>query len=143
MSACGQARDKFGELAQLSCVHDFEKEYKVLLAKRPDGDQLEAWKRGVVLDDGYKTSPANVRYEASQGKGAWVRVIMGEGRKRQIRETCMQLGLPVVRILRIRIGSLRLDNLKARQWRYLTMKEVEELKRPAASLSSLRKTRPR
>lgn len=120
-----------------------EKEYKVLLAKRPDGDQLEAWKRGVVLEDGYKTSPVNVRYEASQGKGAWVRVIMGEGRKRQIRETCMQLGLPVVRIQRIRIGSLRLDNLKARQWRYLTMKEVEELKRPAATLSALKKTKPR
>jgi 23S rRNA pseudouridine2605 synthase len=120
-----------------------EKEYKVLLAKRPDGDQLEAWKRGVVLEDGYKTSPVNVRYEASQGKGAWVRVIMGEGRKRQIRETCMQLGLPVVRILRIRIGSLKLDNLKARQWRYLTMKEVEELKRPVSTPSANKKTKPR
>jgi 16S rRNA U516 pseudouridylate synthase RsuA-like enzyme len=56
---------------------------------------------------------------------------MGEGRKRQIREICKQLGLPVVRILRTRIGSLRLDNLKARQWRYLTAKEVEDLKKPA------------
>jgi len=46
-----------------------------------------------------------------------VRVIMGEGRKRQIRETCKQLGLPIVRILRIRIGALRLGNLKPRQWR--------------------------
>jgi 23S rRNA pseudouridine2605 synthase len=53
---------------------------------------------------------------------------MREGRKRQIRETCKQLGLPVVRILRIRIGSLRLGNLKPRQWRYLTMQEVNELK---------------
>ena len=61
---------------------------------------------------------------------------MGEGRKRQIRETCKQLGLPVVRILRIRIGSLRLDNLKARQWRYLTMKEVQELKKPAGSVKA-------
>ena len=104
------------------------KEYKVLLASRPDKDQLEAWKRGVVLEDGYKTAPADVRFETAQGKGAWVRVIMGEGRKRQIREICKQLGLPVVRILRIRIGSLRLGNLKARQWRYLTLQEVDELK---------------
>jgi 23S rRNA pseudouridine2605 synthase len=118
-----------------------EKEYKVLLAKRPDADQLEAWRRGVVLEDGYKTAPVNVRYETSQGKGAWVRVIMGEGRKRQIRDTCRQLGLPVVRILRIRIGSLRLDNLKARQWRYLKIKEVEELKKPASSVT--RKAKPR
>ena len=42
--------------------------------------------------------------------------MMGEGRKRQIRETCKQSGLPVVRIIRVRIGSLRLGNLKPRQW---------------------------
>lgn len=106
------------------------KEYKVLLARRPEPDQLEAWNRGVVLEDGFKTAPAEVRYENSQGKGAWVRVVMGEGRKRQIREICKQLGLPVVRIVRIRIGSLRLGNLKPRQWRYLTSKEVDELKQP-------------
>ncbi|HEX9385633.1 MAG TPA: pseudouridine synthase [Anaerolineales bacterium] len=104
-----------------------EKEYRVLLARRPDQAQFEAWKRGVVLEDGYKTAPVDVRFEGAQGKGAWVRVIMKEGRKRQIRETCKQLGLPVVRILRIRIGSLRLGNLKPRQWRYLTMQEVNEL----------------
>jgi len=100
----------------------------VLLARRPDENQLEAWRRGVVLEDGYKTAPADVRFESAQGKGAWVRVVMGEGKKRQIRETCKQLGLPVVRILRIRIGELRLGNLKPRQWRYLTMQEVDALK---------------
>ena len=121
-------------------AHGYEKEYKVLLAKRPDEAQLEAWRRGVVLEEGYKTAPAQARFDAAQGKGAWVRVIMGEGRKRQILEICRQLGLPVVRILRVRIGSLRLDNLKARQWRYLTMKEVDGLKKPA-SLGN-KKTKP-
>jgi 23S rRNA pseudouridine2605 synthase len=106
-----------------------EKEYRVLLARRPDPEQIESWKRGVILEDGYKTAPVEVRFESAQGKGAWVRVVMREGRKRQIRETCKQLGLPVVRILRIRIGALRLGNLKPRQWRYLSIKEVEELKK--------------
>lgn len=105
-----------------------EKEYRVLLAKRPDQEQLETWARGVVLEDGYKTAPVEVRLESMQGKGAWVRVVMQEGRKRQIRETCKQLGLPVVRIVRTRIGTLRLGNLKPRQWRYLTQSEVDELK---------------
>ena len=109
-------------------VHEHEKEYRVLLARRPDYDHLDAWKRGVVLEDGYKTQPVDVHFESAQGKGAWVRVIMREGRKRQIRETCKQLGLPIVRILRIRIGPLRLGNLKPRQWRYLTMQEISELK---------------
>jgi 23S rRNA pseudouridine2605 synthase len=53
---------------------------------------------------------------------------MGEGRKRQIHEPCKSLGLPIVRILRIRIGALRLGNLKPRQWRSLTTGEVEALK---------------
>jgi len=109
------------------------KEYKVLVARRPDQDQLEAWRRGVILEDGFKTAPAEVRFESVQGKGAWVRVVMGEGRKRQIREICKQVGLPVVRIVRIRIGTLRLGNLKPRQWRYLTAKEVEDLRQPVQS----------
>ena len=109
------------------------KEYKVLVARRPDQDQLEAWRRGVILEDGVKTAPAEVRFESAQGKGAWVRVVMGEGRKRQIREICKQIGLPVVRIVRIRIGTLRLGNLKPRQWRYLTAKEVEDLRQPVQS----------
>ena len=119
-----------------------EKEYRVLLARRPDRDQLEAWKRGVVLEDGYKTAPVDIRYETSQGKGAWVRVVMGEGRKRQIRETCQQLGLPIVRILRIRIGTLRVANLKPRQWRYLTTQEVDELKGKVVSTPTNRPPRP-
>jgi 23S rRNA pseudouridine2605 synthase len=105
-----------------------EKEYKVLLARRPDDKQLQAWQRGVVLEDGYRTAPAQVRFSSTSGKGAWVQVIMGEGRKRQIREIGFLLGLPVVRILRTRIGTLRLGNLKPRQWRYLTKQEINELR---------------
>ena len=142
MFDCRHIQDTSGKSVQLCFVHCYEKEYRVLLARRPDEQQLEAWRRGVVLEDGHKTAPVQVRFEGAQGKGAWVRVIMGEGRKRQIRETCMQLGLPVVRILRIRIGALRLDNLKARQWRYLTTREVEELKRPAGSSITHKKRSP-
>ncbi len=106
-----------------------EKEYRVLLARRPDDRQLEAWARGVVLEDGHHTAPAQVRFESTAGKGAWIRIVMGEGRKRQIREIGFLLGLPVVRILRVRIGSLRLGNLKPRQWRYLTAQEITDLRK--------------
>ena len=106
-----------------------EKEYRVLLARRPDDKQLDAWARGVVLEDGYRTAPAQVRFESTAGKGAWVRIIMGEGRKRQIREIGFLLGLPIVRILRVRIGTLQLGNLKPRQWRYLTMQEIADLRK--------------
>jgi len=109
-----------------------EKEYRVLVARHPDEKQINAWRRGVVMLDGYRTKPVQVEVESHTGKGTWMRVIMKEGRKRQIRETCGQIGLPVVSIIRIRIGSLWLGNLKPREWRYLTSAEIKGLK----SLSS-------
>ncbi len=105
-----------------------QKEYRVLLARQPDAEQLEAFRHGVVLEDGHRTAPAEVRVEKLFGKGAWINVVLREGRKRQIRETCIRLGLPVVRIIRVRIGSLNLGSLKPREWRNLTLAEVQSLK---------------
>lgn len=105
-----------------------EKEYRVLVARRPDEKQMEAWRRGVVMEDGDKTKPAEVNFLSSSGKGAWIRIVMGEGKKRQIREVGKLLGLPVVKIIRLRIGTLKLGSLKPRQWRYLTGDEIAELK---------------
>jgi 23S rRNA pseudouridine2605 synthase len=105
-----------------------EKEYRVLVARQPDEKQLAAFKHGVVLEDGYRTAPAEVHIESFQGKGAWLKIILREGRKRQIRETCTQVGLPVVRIVRVRMGSLLLGSLKPREWRTLSPAEVNALK---------------
>ncbi len=109
--------------------YEHEKEYRVLVARHPDVEQLEAWRRGVVLEDGFHTRPAEVFLAGKQGKGAWLKVILREGHKRQIRETGKVLGLPVVKIIRVRMGSLRLGNLKPRQWRHLTPQEVKALKK--------------
>lgn len=105
-----------------------EKEYRVLVARHPDQKQLAVWRRGVVLSDGYKTQPVSVRIERLHGKGAWLRVIMTEGRKRQIRETTAQLGLPVAKLIRIRIGSLYLGKMRPKQWRHLEDSEITALK---------------
>jgi 23S rRNA pseudouridine2605 synthase len=105
-----------------------EKEYKILVASHPEDKQLKAWRLGVVLEDGYRTKPAKVRILSTHGKGTWMQVILTEGKKRQIREMGRLTGLPVVRIIRVRIGSLRLGNLKPRQWRHLKPEEISELK---------------
>jgi 23S rRNA pseudouridine2605 synthase len=121
-----------GELAnQLTHPrYGHEKEYRVLVADRPDERQLEAWRHGVVMEDGYRTAPAVVREEGSgQGKGVWLKVILREGRKRQIREMGKLTGLYVNRIIRVRMGSLRLGNLKMGDWRHLTPEEVKLLKK--------------
>lgn len=105
-----------------------EKEYRVLVASKPDQKQLAAWRRGVVLPDGHHSEPADVSVHSLKGKGAWLRVIMHEGRKREIREIARSLGLPVVSLIRVRIASLHVGGLKAGQWRKLDADEIESLK---------------
>jgi len=104
-----------------------EKEYRVLLHVKPDEEQLAIWRRGVVLPDGSRTAPAQVTVVGSAGKGVWLRVIMREGKKRQIREIGKTIGLPVNRIVRVRIGNLKLGSLRPGEWRYLSPAEVKEL----------------
>jgi 23S rRNA pseudouridine2605 synthase len=105
-----------------------EKEYRVLLNRLPDDAQLAAWRHGVVLDDGARGLPAAVTRERDAGEAsAWIRVVMREGRKRQIRETARALGLRVRRLVRVRLGNLRLGELKPGEWRHLTPAEVRHL----------------
>lgn len=108
---------------------EHEKEYRVLVARHPDEAQIDLWRKGVVLEDGYRTKPAGVWFVSASGKGAWLRVILREGRKRQIREMGKLTGLPIVRIIRVRIATLLLGSLKPGDWRYLTPEEVAELKK--------------
>lgn len=138
-----------GELAnQLTHPrYGHEKEYRVLVARHPDEKQLTAWRHGVVMQDDYRAAPVQVDVVSHSGKGTWLRVIMKEGRKRQIRDTCQQIGLPVVSIIRVRISSLRLGNLKPKEWRYLTPAEVKELKglpksKPVSNFRRANKSRP-
>ncbi len=70
---------------------------------------------------------------SKQGKGAWLDVTLKEGHKRQIREMGIQTGLPVARIVRVRIGGLRVGSLKPKEWRFLTTQEVEALQKPAVA----------
>jgi 23S rRNA pseudouridine2605 synthase len=108
--------------------YEHEKEYKVLVARRPDDEQLAAWRRGVVLEVGFRTGKVDVQFVAPYGKGAWLRVVMKEGHKRQIRETGRTIGLPVAKIIRTRMGNLYLGTLKPGEWRYLTQQEINSLK---------------
>jgi len=107
--------------------YEHEKEYRVLLSTHLDEKQLEIWKRVVVLEDGYRTRPAKVSLESLSGKGAWVTVVLKEGHKRQIREMARTTGLFIVKLVRTRIGNLRLGNLKPGEFRALTPEEVKKI----------------
>lgn len=108
--------------------YQHDKEYEVFVISEPDQEQIEIWRRGVVLEDGYRTLPAEVDILSKINKGAWLSIVLHEGKKRQIRKTGARIGLPVSRIRRVRIGTLKLGNLKPGEWRHLTEKEVKLLK---------------
>lgn len=109
--------------------YQHEKEYRVLVSTHPDDSQLGIWRRGVVLEDGHRTSAAQVSIERTSGKGAWIRIILKEGHKRQIREMAKVTGLFVVKLMRVRIGSLHLGTMKPGEFRMLSAEEVGKLKK--------------
>ncbi len=124
-----------GELANLLTHprYKHEKEYRVLVSGHPTEKTLEAWQRGVVLE-GQHTAPARVTVIRTERDATMLRIIMHEGRKRQIRDVASLLGHPVRELVRVRMGPLLLGTLGSGQWRHLTDQEVlalEALKQPA------------
>ncbi len=120
-----------GELAQ-KLTHPrshVEKEYLVLVAGRPSTPTLIRWRRGEIEVEGKPTERAIVERLKLEGDNMWLKIILTEGRKRQIREVASTLGHPVIRLERVRIGPLKLGHLKPGKWRHLNPVEVEQLKR--------------
>ncbi len=68
------------------------------------------------------------------GPVSWLRIVLHEGKKRQIRHMTAAVGLFTLRLLRVAIGPLNLDGLAPGQWRELERAEVEMLKRQRRSL---------
>ena len=104
--------------------YEHDKEYEVLVTRRPDEEQLAIWRRGVVLEDGYRTLPAKIEVKTFTKSGAWLTVVLREGKNRQIRRTGARIGLPVREIRRTRIGPLELGKLQPGNFRYLKPDEI-------------------
>jgi len=108
--------------------YEHDKEYEVRVTRRPDEEQLKIWRRGVVLEDGYKTLPAEVEVKNYTKNGAWLKVVLREGKNRQIRRTGIRIGLPVRQICRVRIGPVELGKLQTGNYRYLKPDEIKTLR---------------
>jgi 23S rRNA pseudouridine2605 synthase len=104
-----------------------EKEYLVAVEGTPRPGALRRLRDGVELDDGL-TAPARV---ASAGPGA-LRLVIHEGRNRQVRRMCAAVGHPVTRLVRVRIGPVADRRLAPGEWRELSPAEVRALETAAA-----------
>jgi pseudouridine synthase len=110
--------------------YEHEKEYHVLVEGQPTAAALQRLRQGVELEDGL-TWPAQVTSLRREGDGSWLRFVIHEGRKRQLRRMCTAVGHPVRRLVRVRIGPLTLGRLTPGQYRPLTAEELAQLRQRA------------
>lgn len=114
--------------------YTIDKEYLAHVEGTPDERALEQLRRGVDID-GVMTSPARVeRAEPPQGYRSrdgltWLRFVIHEGRKRQVRRMCEEVGHAVRELVRVRVGDVQLGRLASGGTRHLEPDEVEALRR--------------
>lgn len=118
-----------GELAE-RMMHPrggVEKCYRTTVTGEDIPAAAEKMKESMLID-GYQTRGARVEIERLTDKGGVLLVTIGEGRNRQVRKMCEQVGLRVTRLCRISEGGLKLGNLRSGEWRELTRAEIARLK---------------
>lgn len=106
---------------------EVEKEYYAQILGHLNSDKLKQLRRGVDIG-GYITAPAIIEESESEGELTTYKVIIKEGKKRQIRKMFEAVGFTVLYLKRERIGNLSLGDLETGQWRYLSPSELENLK---------------
>ncbi len=105
---------------------DIYKVYRVTVRPGITDEQITQMTVGMMID-GYKTKPCEVRVINREEGRVVLEILLHEGRNRQIRKMCEQLGLEVARLKRTAIGTVKLGMLKVGDWRDLTQKEIDKL----------------
>lgn len=110
--------------------HGVEKEYHAVVRGAVAESSLARLRRGVVVE-GRKTAPAVAEALQVGESRSTLKIILHEGRKRQVRQMCLAVGHPVIELRRVRIGPLRLQGLRPGECRVLSRPEIEALRRIA------------
>ncbi len=103
------------------------KVYEVKVKGLPPAAAINKLRRGVLLEDGFKTAPAEIHELPSTEKNGWYEVILYEGHNQQIRKMFDVISHSVVKLRRTAIGNLRDPYLKPGTFRKLTGEEVKDL----------------
>jgi 23S rRNA pseudouridine2605 synthase len=94
---------------------EIDREYAVRVLGKVEPEDLQQLTDGIELDDGFAKF-TRVSVGGGQGANRWYKVVLKEGRKREVRRLWESLGFKVSRLIRIRFGEIRLpDNLRANQ----------------------------
>ena len=109
--------------------HEINKTYTVTLKGIVTKEDVEKLEKGVDIG-GYITKPAKVKILKTdiEKNISRLEITIHEGKNRQVRKMCEAIGKKVQALHRTKIGNISVKTLKIGQWRYLTKKEIEELK---------------
>jgi 23S rRNA pseudouridine2605 synthase len=110
--------------------HKVSKEYVAVVTGSPTEGDLRILREGVELD-GRRTQPATVELQGSAGGRSQLRLVIAEGRYRQVRRMLEAVGHPVKELTRVAYGPVRLGRLRGGSWRRLRPVEVEALRQAA------------
>lgn len=118
-----------GELANTLThpKHHIDKTYNVSFRGAITSEKLEILRAPMVID-GYRTHGAEVEIIEKHEDGGKLKIIIHEGRNRQIRKMCEQVELKVSRLCRVQIGNIRLGGLALGKWRFLDRAQINYLK---------------
>lgn len=120
--------------------YEHTKTYKIVVYGTPSEETLESWQNGIYLEDG-KTSACYVKVLEANKSTTTLRIVMIEGKKRQIRRVATKLGHPVAKLMRTHIGQLGLGTLRRGEWYKLEEEELKAMQTPAWELELIRKRR--
>lgn len=107
--------------------HEVKKTYIACVKGNPEEKTLDILKKGVDIG-GYVTAPAQVEKIKSDGGFTSIKIVIHEGKNRQIRKMFDAIGYPVLHLKRIAMGRIELGNLLKGKWRHLTAEEILYLK---------------
>jgi len=104
--------------------HGSTKEYLVEVSGRPRPADLAVMRQPMAIDAGEWSSGAEVRLEGSLPDRSLLRIVLHEGRNRQIRRMLDGIGHTVLSLVRVRVGAVELGDLRPSEWRHLTHAEI-------------------
>jgi 23S rRNA pseudouridine2605 synthase len=105
------------------------KVYEVKVKGLVPEDALNRLRRGIPLDDGVRSAPAEIKRVEESETNSWFEVVLHQGRNQQIRRMFDAIGHSVVKLRRTKIGFLEDEGLPTGHWRFLAPAEVARLKK--------------
>lgn len=118
------------------------KVYDVKVKGLPNKNAINKLRRGILLEDGFKTAPAEIRELNSTDKNGWYEVTLFEGHNQQIRKMFDAIGYSVVKLRRTKIGEVSDPYLKTGQSRDLSREEVASLTGSQTPVRAERSAKP-